>query len=226
MLGDLASAGVAVPRVLDAGESELVLEWVDHDGSGLDGAGRARLARDVATLHAQPRPSFGYAYDTVIGALAQPNPAADRWIAFFRAERLAEPARMAGAEGVLDAGLHRRLDTLGARLEEFLDEPPHPSLLHGDLWSGNVLAKAGSPVALIDPAIYHGHPEIELAFALLFGPFDRASLAAYASERPLAPGFEPTRRAIYQLYPLLVHLRLFGQSYARAIADRLDLLRI
>jgi len=77
-------------------------------------------------------------------------------------------------------------------------------------------------VAWIDPAIYRGHPEVELAFGLLFGPLDERAVAAYAERRPLAPGFLPTRCAIYQLYPLLIHLRHFGRGYLRPIAERLD----
>lgn len=221
MLADLAAAGIAVPAVLDVDDTRLVMACVDHDGGGLDARGRVELARQLAALHAQPRAMHGYDYDTVIGALHQPNPQMPSWIAFFREQRLAVQVRAAAGEGVLDPPVHARLDRLMGRLDDFIDEPPHPSLLHGDLWSGNVLAKGGRPVAWIDPAIYCGHPEIELAFALLFGPLDRPSLRTYLSERPLPAGFELTRCVIYQLYPLLVHLRLFGRSYVRAISDRL-----
>lgn len=221
MLESLAEAGARTPSVLDVDDDRLVLAWIDHDGGGLDAAGRSRLVHDLAALHDRPQPRFGLAYDTVIGTLPQPNAEADAWVPFFREHRLLGPAASARAEGVLDPGLHRRLEALAPRLDELVDEPAHPSLLHGDLWAGNVLAKEGRPVAWIDPAISCGHPEIELAFALLFGPLDRRAVAEYATLRPLAPGFEPTRCAIYQLYPLLTHLRLFGVSYASAISERL-----
>ncbi len=224
MLADLGAADVAVPEVLAVDDDRLVLSWIDHDGGGLDRAGRAVLAEQLAALHARPQAGFGYDYDTVIGSLPQPNPPAPSWCAFFTEHRLLGPAARAREEGVLDAGVHRRLEALAARLDELIAEPPHPELLHGDLWAGNVLARAGRPVAWIDPAVYRGHGEIELAFALLFGPLDRDAVARYAERRPLAPGFEPTRCAIYQLYHLLNHLRLFGRGYLRPIAQRLDAL--
>jgi fructosamine-3-kinase len=224
MLGDLRAAGVAVPEVLAVDDDRLVLAFVEHDGGGLDAAGRAELVDQLAALHDRPQGDFGYDYDTVIGSLPQPNPRAARWCVFYGEHRLLAPAAAARGEGVLDAGVHRRLEALAARLEDFLDEPPHPSLLHGDLWAGNVLALGGRPVAWIDPAVYSGHPEVELAFALLFGPLDDRAVARYAERRPLAPGFRPARCAIYQLYPLLTHLRLFGRGYLRPIAERLDAL--
>lgn len=227
MLADLRAAEVAVPEVLAVDADRLVLSWIEHDGGGLDRAGRELLADQLAALHARPQPPcFGYDYDTVIGSLPQPNPPAPDWGGFFRDHRLLGPAEAARAEGLLDAAVHRRLEALAARLDELLVEPAHPELLHGDLWAGNALAKGGRPVAWIDPAIYRGHGEIELAFALLFGPFDRRAVARYAERRPLAPGFEPTRCAIYQLYHLLNHLRLFGQGYLGAINNRLDVLRL
>jgi len=223
MLADLRAAEVVVPEVLAVDADRLVLSWIDHDGGGLDRAGRAALADQLAALHARPQPGgFGYDYDTVIGSLPQPNPSEPSWCAFFRAHRLLGPAERAREEGLLDAGVHRRLEALAARLEELIVEPPHPELLHGDLWAGNVLAKGGRPVAWIDPAVYRGHGEMELAFALLFGPLDRRSVERYAERRPLEPGFEPTRCAIYQLYHLLNHLRLFGRGYLGAIANRLE----
>ncbi len=221
MLDDLRDAGAAVPEVLAVDDARLVLEWIEHDGGGLDAAGRRRLAADLAALHAVARPAFGYPYDTVIGALPQPNARAARWLDFFRDRRLLAPAAAARDEGVLDAATHARLERLAAGLADRLDEPAHPSLLHGDLWTGNVLTRKGRPVGWVDPAIYWGHPEIELAFARLFGPLDRAALDHYAATGGLAPGFEPTRCAIYQLYPLLIHLRLFGRTYLPAIQERL-----
>ena len=222
MLADLRAAEVAVPEVLHVDDDQLVLSWIDHDGGGLGREGRALLADQLAALHARPQPAFGYDYDTVIGSLPQPNPAAPDWCTFFREHRLLGPAERARAEGVMDPGVHRRLEALARRLDELIVEPPHPELLHGDLWAGNVLAKGGRPVAWIDPAVYRGHGEMELAFALLFGPLDRPSVARYAERRALARGFEPTRCAIYQLYHLLNHLRLFGRGYLGAIANRLE----
>ena len=224
MLADLRAADVPVPEVLEVDDDRLVLAWIEHGGSGLDPAGRAALADQLAALHARPQPGFGYDYDTVIGSLPQPNPAAATWCDFFREHRLLGPAARAREEGVMDAAVHRRLEALARRLEDWLVEPEQPELLHGDLWAGNVLAKGGRPVAWIDPAIYRGHGEMELAFGLLFGPLDRRSVERYAERRPLAPGFEPTRCAIYQIYHLQNHLRLFGRGYLGSIVNRLEIL--
>ncbi|TVQ35380.1 MAG: aminoglycoside phosphotransferase [Geminicoccaceae bacterium] len=219
MLADLAAAGAPVPAVLHAVGDLLVLAHVDHDASGLSASGRERLAATLAELHAQAGPSFGYAYDTVIGTLPQPNPPTARWLDFFRDQRLLAQVLAASAEAALEPDIAHGLDRLAARLDTWLVEPAHPSLLHGDLWQGNLLTRAGLPVAWIDPAISFGHPEIELAFGTLFGPFDQGFVDLYAEHRPLEPGFWPERRAIYLLYPLLVHRRLFGRSYARPIRD-------
>ena len=221
MLADLARAGAPVPTALAVDDDLLVLPWIEHDGGRLDAVGKMALAETLARLHDQPAQGFGYGYPTVIGRLPQPNPPSPRWIPFFRDHRLLAQGEAAVRAGKLETRVGRRLEHLARRLDDLLVEPPRPSLLHGDLWAGNVLVRAGRPVAWIDPAIYHGDPEIELAFGTLFGPFDRAFLAAYAGTRVLAPGFQPTRRAIYTLYPLLVHCRLFGPTYGSAVSETL-----
>jgi fructosamine-3-kinase len=106
-----------------------------------------------------------------------------------------------------------RVEALAARLDDYLEEPAHPSLLHGDLWTGNVLAHEDRVSGLIDPAIYWGHPEIELAFSTLFGTFNEIFFNRYHELRPIRPGFFEERRDLYNLYPLLVHVRLFGAGY-------------
>ena len=111
----------------------------------------------------------------------------------------------------------KRLETLAGRLGRWISEPAHPSLLHGDMWTGNLLCRDGRIAGFIDPAIYFGDPEIELAFSTLFGTFGRAFFARYASLRELKPGFFEERRDLYNLYPLLVHVRLFGGSYVSSV---------
>jgi fructosamine-3-kinase len=221
MLADLARAGVPVPAVLGVDDRHLVLQWIEADGRPLEPAGKDQLGGLLARLHGSAAPWFGYAQDTVIGRLHQPNPRSDRWVPFFREHRLRASMHAALQQGLLDVALARRLDRLLERLDDLLVEPSHPSLLHGDLWAGNLLARGGRPVALVDPAVYWGHPEIELSFGLWLGPVDARVLAAYAEHAPLTPGFLPTRRAIYMLYPLLVHLRCFGRTYEGSIRETL-----
>ena len=116
-----------------------------------------------------------------------------------------------------------RVERLAGRVGEWLVEPARPALIHGDVWTTNVLAHGGRITAFLDPAIYYADPEMELAFIGLFGTFGRAFYEAYHSLRPIAPGFFEERRDLYNLYPLLVHVRLFGGSYVgqveRTLAD-------
>ncbi len=139
------------------------------------------------------RERFGYARDTLIGPLPQPNPESDRWVPFFRDHRLLFMARRAHEEGALPPALLGRIERLAARIGDYLIEPAHPSLLHGDLWTGNVLVRQGRIAGLVDPAISCGHPEIELAFATLFGTFGRSFFETYESLLPLEPGFHELR---------------------------------
>jgi fructosamine-3-kinase len=115
-----------------------------------------------------------------------------------------------------------RLETLAGRLDRWIAEPAHPSLLHGDLWTGNILVNRGRVVGFIDPALYYGDAEIELAFGTLFGTFGRPFFERYGELRPLNPGFFEERRDLYNLYPLLVHVRLFGGSYVGSVEATLD----
>jgi fructosamine-3-kinase len=218
MLGELARhSDLPVPRVHLAEPDLLAMDYVENDGGPITASVERHAAALIAALHATPRPFFGYEQDTLIGPLPQPNPRSEEWIPFFREHRLLAMARAAEAEGRLPLAMLSRLDRLGERLEEFLTEPAHPSLLHGDLWTGNVLVRGDRIAGFVDPAIYYGHPEIELAFTTMFGTFGKAFFEAYEALSPLEPGFHELRREIYNLYPTLVHLRLFGQSYLSGI---------
>ena len=110
-----------------------------------------------------------------------------------------------------------RLEKLCARLGDWIEEPAQPSLIHGDLWDGNILVADGRIAAVLDPAIYYADREIELAFTTLFGTFGEAFFARYGELRPIAPGFFEARRELYNLYPLLVHATLFGGGYGQSV---------
>jgi fructosamine-3-kinase len=200
----------------------LAMDFIETDGGGITPAVERHAAELIAALHASPRPCFGYARDTLIGPLPQPNPPMDRWIPFFRDHRLLAMARAAEAEGALPARLLIRIERLAERLPDYLNEPRHPSLLHGDLWTGNVLVRGERIAGFVDPAIYCGHPEIELAFTTMFGTFGRTFFEAYAALLPLDPGFHELRCELYKLYPTLVHVRLFGGAYLPPIEQTLS----
>lgn len=226
-LEQLRASGVArVPQVIAAydGDPEhstpaayLVLEWIDADEHGRFTASFAeRLGEMLAALHRVSAPVYGLERDTYIGRLPQRNPSTADWVTFYRDSRLSPQIALAQRSGLLSAERERRLWALLDRLPALLHPVPRvPSLLHGDLWAGNFLAAAGQPV-LIDPAVYYGDREIELAFTELFGGFPPGFLPAYHAAYPLTPGYAE-RRPLYQLYPLLVHLNLFGLAYARQV---------
>jgi fructosamine-3-kinase len=223
MLAELERlSDLPVPHVHVAEPDLLVMDFIDNDGGSINASVERHAAELLARLHATPRDAFGYARDTLIGPLDQPNPQSMSWIPFFRDHRLMHMAEAARAEGRLPAPLHDRLAQLAERLDEFLLEPPYPSLLHGDLWTGNVLVKGNRIASFVDPAIYCGHPEIELAFTTMFGTFGDAFFDAYESLSPLEPGFHEMRRDLYNLYPTLVHVRLFGSSYLSGIERTLS----
>jgi fructosamine-3-kinase len=231
MLRDLAAAGWPVPAVRASGDRLLVMDWIDNDGSGLSDEGAAAFAERLAALHAVPvaadgEPPFGYRYDVMIGGLPQINERWTSWLGFFRWKRLWTAAWLAQRTGRLPARTMARIERLGARLNEWLQEPARPALIHGDLWSGNVLCRRGHVVGVIDPAISWSHPEIEIAFTALFGGFPAAFYARYFALNPAPAGFNQTRRDLYNLYPVLVHAALFGDPYPVAVARTLDRLGV
>ncbi|HEX8395026.1 MAG TPA: fructosamine kinase family protein [Longimicrobium sp.] len=219
-----AAAGLVIPRVLARGDARegvpawLALEWLEP--AAPSPADDERLGRGLAALHRSPVAGWGWEEPNFIGSLPQANDTASSWPEFWRLRRLGpqlDLARRAGrlpAAGSEWARLMERLPDLLAAAEE-----DGPSLLHGDLWSGNRMQTTDGP-ALIDPAVYRGHREVDLAMAELFGGFGARFGAAYREAWPLAPGY-PTRRAIYQLYYLLVHVNLFGGGYVAQTASTL-----
>ena len=142
MLSELTRlSDLPVPHVHFAAADLLVMDFIDNDGGAITADVERHAAALIAALHATPRESFGYERDTLIGPLHQPNPKAERWIPFFRDARLMFMARAAHEEGRLPAPLFGRIERLADRLSDYLVEPAHPSLLHGDLWTGNVLVQ-------------------------------------------------------------------------------------
>lgn len=205
-----------VPDVLHSAPDLLVMSYIETSG-GITASTEQDAADLLATLHAVTGESFGLERDTLIGGLDQPNPQTKSWVGFFAEHRLLHMATDAHSVGQLSSAMLGRIETLCGRLNEWLDEPRAPSLIHGDMWTGNVLCNGGRIAGFVDPAIYYADPEIELAFATMFGTFGDTFFARYAEHRPIAPGFFETRRDLYNLYPLLVHVRLFGGSYVNSV---------
>ena len=217
MLRYLAERGaLPVPAVLHAEDTLLLMSDVETDGA-INAAAEADAGALLAKLHAISADSFGFEQDTLIGGLRQPNPWTSSWLDFFREQRLLYMAREALDAGRLPARLMNRIEALAGRLDRWIEEPERPSLVHGDMWTGNVLCRDGRIAAFIDPAIYYADAEIELAFSTLFGTFGTPFFESYQRRRPLRPGFFEQRRDLYNLYPLLVHVRLFGGHYVSSV---------
>jgi len=225
MLGELARlSDLPVPSVYVATTDLLVMDFVENDGGAISDNVQRHAAELIAALHGTPRKKFGYTRDTQIGPLHQPNPLTSQWVPFFRDHRLMHMAHAAHEDGALPTPLFSRIEHLAERIDDYLIEPHFPSLLHGDLWTGNVLVRGDRVAGFIDPAIYCGHPEIELAFTTMFGTFGDAFFEAYESRLPLEPGFHDVRKGLYNLYPALAHVRLFGSGYLASIDRTLSAL--
>lgn len=211
-----AASGLVVPRVLAVDEAWLALEWLEPAprAASID----ERLGRGLAALH-RATGTWGWERDNFIGSLPQENAPAATWSEFWWTRRLAPQLRRARALGRLPAH-ERDWERLRDALPRLLApaEDDGPSLLHGDLWSGNFMTTARGP-ALVDPAAYRGHREADLAMTELFGGFGPDFHAAYEEAWPLRPGYREERRAVYQLYYLLVHVNLFGGGYVQQTAE-------
>jgi fructosamine-3-kinase len=213
-----ATRTVRVPEILVVGEEDatafLALERLELRRRG----GGAALGRALAALHRAPAPGgaagdrYGWSRDNWIGGTPQANGWRDDWCAFFLDRRLAPQLALAAGNGY-DGELQRDGERLLAVLPTLLHgHDPAPSLLHGDLWSGNAATLADGTPAVFDPAVYVGDREADLAMSQLFGGFDGDFYRAYADAWPLAGGYR-MRRELYNLYHVLNHLNLFGGGY-------------
>lgn len=207
-----------VPAVYAAGSHGIVMEWLPP-AVGEHHRQAEALGVGLAQQHRATAPLYGWEKDNFIGLLPQTNRQSRRWVDFFRDGRLRPQLELAEKKGRLTPQRRRWAEKVLERLEEWIDEEAlSPSLLHGDLWGGNWMATVHGP-ALIDPAVGYGDREMDLAMAQLFGGFPPAFFEAYREAYPLRAGYEE-RRPLYQLYYLLIHLNLFGESYGPPV-DRI-----
>ena len=217
-----ATDTIGVPQVIAVGKDQqygafLLLEWVEAVPNDPDFW--ESFGRNLARMHQAPTSRFGWGKDNYIGASPQINTQHDSWIAFYRDCRLSP--QFERAQRYFDPSMRKRITRLLDHLEDHLVEPPHPSLLHGDLWSGNFITGNDGQAWLIDPAVYVGHAEADLAMTELFGGFAPAFYSAYREVNPLQPGYEQ-RRDLYNLYHLLNHLNLFGRGYLSSVLKILN----
>ena len=207
-----------IPHVIGFGEkgdhSMLLLEYIE---SGLPNKSFWEdFGRALAKLHKHSAPKFGLDHNNYIGSLQQSNTEHVTWVDFFVSERLEPQLRLAN----LPADLVRRFGQLFSKLNEVFPTEP-PSLLHGDLWNGNYMTASDGAVVLIDPAVYYGHREMDIGMSKLFGGFSASFYTAYNDVFPMEYGWEG-RVDICNLYPLLVHVNLFGGSYLSQVTSILN----
>ncbi len=214
----LASAdAVRVPNVIALLDQPpgLILEWIDSRAPKSDMS--ERLGQQLAQMHRALGSQFGLDHDNYIGSNPQANQPSNSWIAFFRDQRLGSQMELARRNGHLTVRRASQIERVMSRLSEWIDETCcAPSLLHGDLWGGNTMSGPNGEPVLIDPAVYYGDREAEIAFTELFGGFGARFYAAYNEAWPLAPGYAD-RRDLYNLYHLLNHLNLFGEGYGGSV---------
>jgi fructosamine-3-kinase len=223
-LAEIAQSGtVKVPQPIVYGvladKAFLVLEMISLTSG--NSQSDKQLGHQLAALHKTRQPFFGWHQNNTIGSTEQINKSSENWISFWRNKRLNFQLSLAERNGC-----GRRLIKSAEKLSESLDlffsnYTPHPSLLHGDLWSGNAaVTTQGNPV-IYDPACYYGDRETDIAMTELFGGFSASFYAAYNESYPLDPGYS-TRKTLYNLYHILNHLNLFGTSYLHQAQNMTD----
>lgn len=209
----VSANAIEIPSTINYGiagkYSFLVLEYIDS--ATRNDRFWEEFGASLAKLHKNTSDQFGLDYDNYIGSLKQTNNLCDDWTTFFIEERLKRQLKLGFSNGYLNESHERQFDSLFKELHNVFPEEP-PSLLHGDLWSGNFMVSENGQACIFDPAVYYGNREAEIAFTDLFGGFDEAFYQGYNAEYPLEKDFD-SRKDIYNLYPLLVHLNLFGTSY-------------
>lgn len=226
------SDAIGVPKTLAIGTDKkqgmsfLLMEYLES------GAKLTRywemFGRELAALHRadcaefaevnQGR-SYGFMQDNYIGASPQTNTPKENWITFFRECRLLPQFRM--AERYFDSNMRKQCTQLLDHLDLYLTEPEFPSLIHGDLWSGNAICGPNGKAWILDPAVYVGHYEAELAMTELFGGNPDSFYGAYNEIIPIDSGYRD-RRDLYNLYHMLNHLNLFGATYLGSVKRILD----
>lgn len=212
--------GPRAPEVYAAGRGTdtqfLLLEYIETGRKTRDFW--EVFGRRLAALHrGELELRYGFDQDNYIGASPQENSWESEWPRFFAEHRLRFQLELARSRGNTDERWMRGLEGIIERIEDLLPQPDHPSLLHGDLWGGNYMVDERGEAVIIDPAVYYGDREADLAMTELFGGFDSRFYEAYNEAWPIEPGYRE-RKELYNLYHLLNHFNLFGGSYGGSVA--------
>jgi protein-ribulosamine 3-kinase len=213
------NSAFTIPQVIsinnEGNTAFLLMNFIDSSSIGNNYW--QELGINLAELHRQTNSIFGLSENNFIGSLPQQNDFAGDWSSFFIDRRILPMVKMAVNNGLVTNALVVKIEIVLNNIADLMPKEP-PALVHGDLWSGNLMVDSQGQPCLIDPAVYYGHREMDIAFSHLFGGFEQRFYEVYQDVYPLEPGFD-SRIDIYNLYPLLVHLNLFGRSYLGQIEN-------
>lgn len=214
-------SSLPLPEIYYANAHVILMEFIETHFS-MDLQAQIHAADLLAGLHQVRGQFYGFERDTSIASLTLPNMLTKDWPGFFAEQRLLYMATAAHREGKIEAKMLRQFEKLAGKISAYLKDCNPPSLVHGDVWGGNVLAGRGRVAAFLDPAIYYADAEVELSVISLFETFGESFFRRYNEFSPIRFGFFEERQHIYNLYPLMVHTRLYGSSYARKAQKILD----
>ncbi len=227
MLEDMRQHDIAVPTVHDVSQSYLLMTYIEEEEMNEQNR-EVMAAEAIAALHSVSNDArmYGYWYDTTIASFTQHNEQTQyNWGLFLGQMRIMPMAEICYNRGYLDRATLQRLERLSRDIYKLIDMSQiTPSLLHGDLWSGNILF-AHYGAVLIDPAIYFGDREMDLAFLRMFDTFGDTFWETYERMHPLSDDFETVKAPLYQLYPILVHIALYGEQYRGHLEKNLRILK-
>ncbi len=222
-LAAIRSTGtIAVPDVIihsdHHDDSYLIMQWIESRRATPQAS--RQFGIQLAAMHRHTAKAFGFEHDNYMGSIPQSNRRHDKWSEFFVYERLMPMAKIGRDKGMLNDKDIAGLERLYQRIPELFDEEA-PALIHGDLWGGNYLISTDDRPYLIDPAVSYGNREFDIAMTTLFGGFERSFYDAYLEAFPLAHDWED-RVNLWNLYPLLLHLNLFGLSYLGQVRSAIE----
>ncbi|MCO4780718.1 MAG: fructosamine kinase family protein [Candidatus Cloacimonetes bacterium] len=211
---------LAVPHVISTHSSYLILNHIEQKKLNK----RSELAAyDISNLHSQSHSNFGFEQNNYIAGISQNNEWNSSWVDFYATQRLAPIAKHLQNKQIIGKRFLDRIHLLCEKLDDYIPNKPKPSLLHGDLWAGNILSSSEEKLVYIDPAPYYGHFEMEIAFLLMFQTFNQDFYSIYNSFFRLDNDFYNTRVSLYQMYPQMVHAYLYDDaSYLHPIHKTLE----